>query len=74
MRNSRAVMRHFFLSEIDASVSWEKELRLAAEAVRMKPEEERLQQAELHCGQSGSIGRGRSDGRAIQMILSTLCR
>ena len=36
-----------FFSEMDASVSLEKELRLAAEGVRMKAEEERLQQAEL---------------------------
>ena len=37
----------FFFPEMDASVSREKELRVAAEAVRMKTEEERLQQAEL---------------------------
>ena len=36
-----------FCSEMDASVSLETELRLAAEGVRMKAEEERLQQAEL---------------------------
>ena len=36
-----------FFSEMDASVSSEKELRLVVEAVRMKTEEERLQQAEL---------------------------
>ena len=36
-----------FFPEMDASVSSEKELRLAVEAVRMKTEEERLQQAKL---------------------------
>ena len=36
-----------FFSEMDASVSSEKELRLVVEAVRMKTEEERLQQAKL---------------------------
>ena len=36
-----------FFSGMDASVSSEKELRLAAEAVRVKTEEKRLQQAEL---------------------------
>ena len=36
-----------FAFEMDASVSSEKELKLAAEAFRMKAKEERLQQAEL---------------------------
>ena len=47
---SRAQATDAELKSRDAAfffVSWEKELRLAAEAVRMKTVEERLQQAEL---------------------------
>ena len=52
------------VSEMEASVSSEQELRLAARAVNMTAEDGRLQ-AELALRERGSIGRGRSDGRAM---------
>ena len=48
--------------EMEASVSSEKELKLAAEAVKMRRKTKGYMRY-WHCGQSGSIGRGRSDGR-----------
>ena len=54
-------------------MSSEEELRLASEVVRMKAEEETLKHAELALLAERSIGRGRSDDRAMQMVLPTYC-
>ena len=43
-------------SEMKASVSPEKGLRLAAEAVNMKAEEDIMQVESWQCGQGGSVG------------------
>ena len=61
-------MRHlFFFSEMDASVSWEKELRLAAEAVRMKTEEEKAITSGI-----GTAGRAASSG--VDGAMAVPCR
>ena len=57
----------FFFSEMDASVSWEKELRLAAEAVRMKTEEEKAITSGI-----GTAGRAASSG--VDGAMAVPCR
>ena len=52
------------ISEVEASVSAEKELRLATEAVKMKAENERLRRKTKGYKRSWRCGR-RSDGRGM---------